>query len=43
MYVLEFLDKKKCIGYKICIQTCPEPNAVKLIVDSKKACVIKVR
>jgi Pyruvate/2-oxoacid:ferredoxin oxidoreductase delta subunit len=43
MYVVAVVDEEKCIGCKMCIQTCPEPNAIKLIVDRKKACVISAR
>lgn len=43
MYVVAVVDEEKCNGCKLCIQTCPEPNAVKLIVERKKAGIISNR
>jgi Pyruvate/2-oxoacid:ferredoxin oxidoreductase delta subunit len=43
MYVVAIVDEEKCIGCKMCMQTCPEPNTIKLIVDRKKAFVIENR
>lgn len=40
MYVVAVVDEEKCNGCKLCVQTCPEPNAIQMIVDRKKACVI---
>jgi len=43
MYQTAIVDEGKCIGCKICISACPEPNAIKLIVDKKKVVVIAAR
>lgn len=37
MYVAAFVDETKCIGCKMCMQTCPEPNAIKFVVERKKS------
>lgn len=43
MYLVAFVDEAKCVGCKTCLQTCPEPNAMKLIGERKRAFVIDSR
>lgn len=37
MYVVAKVDEEICNGCRMCVQTCPEPNAIKLIMEGKKA------
>jgi len=39
MYFSAKVDEQKCIGCKICITTCPDPNVISFVVDKKKATV----
>jgi 2-oxoacid:acceptor oxidoreductase delta subunit (pyruvate/2-ketoisovalerate family) len=39
MYVSAFVDEKKCVGCRTCMQTCPDPNAVSFIADKKKSSI----
>jgi len=39
MYFSAKVDEQKCIGCKICIMTCPDPNVISFIKDRKKATV----
>jgi pyruvate ferredoxin oxidoreductase delta subunit len=43
MYVVAIVDDEKCVGCKMCIQSCPEPNAIRLIVERRKAFVTEER
>lgn len=43
MDVVAVVDLEKCTGCKLCVWTCPEPNAIKLCSDIKKAWVINSR
>ncbi|MGQ3685332.1 MAG: 4Fe-4S dicluster-binding protein [Candidatus Loosdrechtia sp.] len=43
MYVVAVVDEEKCVGCKMCIQACPEPNAIRFIVERKKAFVTEER
>ncbi|AUG57532.1 MAG TPA: 4Fe-4S dicluster domain-containing protein [Ruminiclostridium sp.] len=38
MYFSVKVDEEKCIGCKICIFTCPEPNAI-MLTENKKVCI----
>jgi len=40
MYISAFIEEDKCNGCKICIQTCPEPNAIVYLKDKKKCKII---
>ena len=35
MYFAAKLEKEKCIGCKICIKSCPEPNVIEFIGECK--------
>ena len=39
MYFSAVVDEPKCIGCKICLVTCPDPNVISFIKDRKKALV----
>ena len=43
MYVAACVDETKCIGCKMCMQTCPEPNAIRFIAGRKKSAIIVSR
>lgn len=40
MYISAFIEEDKCTGCKICVQTCPEPNAIVYIKEGKKCKVV---
>jgi len=39
MYFSAKVDEQKCIGCKICIFTCPDPNVISFVKERKKAAV----
>lgn len=42
MYVTAIVDKEKCIGCKLCIFTCPDPNVIKLIGKNGKTAKVSI-
>lgn len=36
MYAAAKVTEEKCIGCKLCIFTCPDPNVIRFINDNKK-------
>lgn len=43
MYVTAKVDEPKCIGCKLCIFACPDPNVFTFIRDKKKVAVNPAR
>ncbi|MBM4065765.1 MAG: 4Fe-4S dicluster domain-containing protein [Planctomycetes bacterium] len=43
MYVVALVNDEKCVGCKMCIQACPEPNTIRFISGKKKAFVMERR
>lgn len=43
MYQVAIIEENKCIGCKICIQTCPEPNAIIFIASKKKSKIVATK
>lgn len=43
MYLVAAVNEERCTGCKICIQTCPEPNAIRFIAGKKKSFVVEPR
>ncbi len=39
MYVTVKVDEVKCNGCKLCVLTCPDPNVLNFIKESKKVTV----
>jgi len=39
MYFSAKVDDEKCMGCKICLVTCPDPNVISFIKSTKKAVV----
>ncbi|MCD5407530.1 MAG: 4Fe-4S binding protein [Desulfotomaculum sp.] len=39
MYAAVKIADDKCIGCKLCISTCPDPNVLKFLKESKKIIV----
>ncbi|HSV74042.1 MAG TPA: 4Fe-4S dicluster domain-containing protein [Chthonomonadales bacterium] len=43
MYLVSLIDEDKCVGCRMCIQICPEPNAIVYLKAKKKARVVAIR
>lgn len=43
MYQSAYVDTAKCNGCKVCVQFCPDPNAINFVRETKKAIVIPSR